>query len=187
MDNVPFLISNWRQLRHKLNTEYIMEDSSWSPMSVSYFISQLIFTGDQLYNVTLVPCFTKKRISHINTFIHSCFRFPSCLGHKQDLFIPDNFFTTVSPGITELHLGFQCVSTQLHNRFYKNMSLKVQSPPRVYIFPCNPAPSPTTITFPSPIHVVHMPETILDFSFQVHRRKFLIEANPYQLYIMVSM
>ena len=46
-----------------------------------------------------VSLLLNNEISHIDLFIHSRFRFPSCLDHQEDNFLPDSFFTTIFPRI----------------------------------------------------------------------------------------
>ena len=77
-------------------------------------------------------------ISHMDLFIHSCFRFPSCLDHQEDNFLPDSFFTTIFPRIiatcgcpARIQVSYEILEAHVHAS---------STPPRVYICTATPTP-----------------------------------------------
>ena len=119
-------------------------------------------------------------ISHIDLYIHSHFRFPSCLDHQEDNFLPDSFFTTIFPRIiatcgfpARIQVSYQILEAHVHAS---------PTPLRVYISTATPTPE-DRYSFSHPHwahvwnHAVFPPQYphVLDFSFQAHRRKLLME------------
>jgi len=77
-------------------------------------------------------------ISHIDLFIHSRFRFPSCLDHQEDNFLPDSFFTTIFRRIiatcgcpARIQVSYEILEAHVHAS---------STPPRVYICTATPTP-----------------------------------------------
>ena len=77
-------------------------------------------------------------ISHIDLFIHSRFRFPSCLDHQEDNFLPDSFFTTIFRRIiatcgcpARIQVSDEILEAHVHAS---------STPPRVYICTATPTP-----------------------------------------------
>ena len=85
-----------------------------------------------------VSLLLNNEISHINLFIHSHFRFPSCLDHQEDNFLPDSFFTTIFRRIiatcgcpARIQVSYEILEAHVHAS---------STPPRVYICTATPTP-----------------------------------------------
>lgn len=85
-----------------------------------------------------VSLLLNNEISHIDLFIHSRFRFPSCLDHQEDNFLPDSFFTTIFRRIiatcgcpARIQVSYEILEAHVHAS---------STPPRVYICTATPTP-----------------------------------------------